>query len=57
MRRAFVHRYKYSHDARRAQLRKAARRGTVRVVETYANGWVYEVPADFPLLNTRGHKS
>ena len=57
MRRAFVHRYKYSHDARRAQLRKAARRGTVRVVETYADGWVYEVPADFPLLNTRGHKS
>lgn len=57
MRHAFVHRYKYSHDARRAQLRRAAKKGTVRVVETQQDGWVYEVPDDFPLKGTRGNKS
>lgn len=53
MRRVFVHRYKYSHDARRQQLRRAAKKGLVRVIDAGPDGWLYEVPEDYPVHRTR----
>lgn len=47
MRRIFAHRFKYSHDRRRRQLRAALRRGEVKLIERNQDGWLYEVPDDF----------
>lgn len=50
----FVHRYKWSHDRKRKQLRKALKRGIVKLLEETKEGWLYEIPDDFPLVKNYG---
>jgi len=49
MRKIFVHRYKWSHEKRRKQLRKAAKEGEIKLLEKLYDGFLYEVPDDFKL--------
>jgi len=49
MKKVFVHRYKWSHEKRRKQLRKAAKNGEIRLIENSHDGFLYEVPNDFKL--------
>lgn len=53
MRRIFAHRFKYSHDRRRRQLKRAADRGEVKLLERTTDGWLYEVPDDFKIQGER----
>lgn len=44
-RRHFVHRYRWSHDDKRQQFKRALKDGVVRIVERTRDGWLYEVVA------------
>jgi citrate synthase len=41
--RIFAHRYKYRHDRRREVLRKALKRGAVKLIQETEEGWLYEI--------------
>ena len=49
----FVHKYKWSHDKRRDQLRKLKKLGIARVLCNLHDGWLYECPADTVVAATR----
>jgi hypothetical protein len=42
MSKVFLHRYKYSHDKKRAKYRKLLRMGKVKIIEQNKDGWLYE---------------
>ena len=52
----FAHRYKWSHDKRRKQLRRALTDGLVTLVEESAAGWLYSVPVGMEVYDTRKQK-
>jgi len=52
-RKAFVHRYRWSHKKRREQLRRELKAGTVTLIAATKEGWLYEIPEDFRLAPTR----
>jgi hypothetical protein len=39
----FAHRFKDTHTNRRKKLRRMARDGKARVIETKPHGWLYEI--------------
>lgn len=43
----FVHRYRWSHEKRRRQLRRALADGFVSLLAKLDDGFLYEVPANF----------
>jgi len=51
-RKVFAHRYKYSHEKRRKQLRKACKDGIVTMLESSPDGFLYQVPDDFGVYGT-----
>ena len=56
MRKVFAHRYKWSHDKRRKQLRKACKEGLVTLLEESAAGFLYHVPEDMAVYDPRSGK-
>lgn len=56
MRKVFAHRYKWSHDKRRKQLRKAHKEGLVTLLEESAAGFLYHVPEDMAVYDPRSGK-
>lgn len=55
-RKVFAHRFKYSHEKRRKQLRRALKDGIVQLLESSDEGWLYAVPADMAIYDTRKQK-
>ncbi len=51
-RKVFAHRYKYSHEKRRKQLRRACKDGIVQLIEERPEGFLYAVPEDFGVFGT-----
>ena len=49
MRVLFVHRHRWSHEKRRAQLKRELKEGNVILRETQRDWFVYEVPDGFRL--------
>ncbi len=49
MKTIFIHRYKWSHDKRRKQLRRALKDKIVILEEEFNDGWRYSVPLDFKI--------
>ena len=43
MKMMFAHRFKDTHTNRRKKLRRMARDGKARVIETKPHGWLYEI--------------
>ena len=59
MRKHFVSKYKYSHDARRKQFRRWAKDGLVKLLEKSRDGFLYEEMAEIPITvknSSRGFK-
>ena len=51
-RKVFAYRFKYSHEKRRKQLRKACKDGLVQMLESNDEGFLYAVPDDFAVYGT-----
>jgi len=51
-RKVFASRYKYSHEKRRKQLRRACKDGIAKLLESSPDGFLYEVPNDFGVYGT-----
>lgn len=45
----FVHKYKWSHEARRKKLRRALKENKIILLQRTKDGFLYEVPKDFKL--------
>lgn len=43
----FAHRFKWSHENLRRQMRRALKSGRAKLIEVTKDGWLYEVPSDF----------
>lgn len=55
-RKVFAHRYKYSHEKRRKQLRKACNDGLVQLIESSSEGFLYAVPDEMAIYDTKRQK-
>jgi len=43
MRTEFVHKYKSSHSTKRKRYKKLLKKGHVKLIATYSDGWRYEL--------------
>lgn len=57
MKKAFVHRYKWSHDKKRKYYRRQLKAGNVVVLEETNVGWLYGIPNGVKLKSVKGVKN